>query len=235
LKLRGALRPLGKTLRSQLLSNVSPTLSDEIARDDTTQLEIDPIVAAIRETLPRADADELLESLGFTDTVGEISGQVTAFELWLAFRLLRAFYRDEVFDTSREHGKPYREAAAELVRSGFRTVIFGHTHHAVRETIDVGTHQGIYVNTGTWADLVRVPESIGDVLQDNEARRTALDDTRSELAMFLAAMRGDGLDEYILRKPTFARIQIDPSGQTITDLCEFVPGADPASREPLHD
>lgn len=206
----------------------------EIAKDESEHApRQDPIVAAIRDTLPEDDADELLKIVFDQQGGGEIAGGVTKLELWLAFKLLRWFYRDEVFDVSREHGKPYRKAAARLVQAGFGAVIFGHTHLAVCETIEKDGCRGTYLNTGTWADLVRVPSGIGDVLMDDNARGDALDDARSELAVFLAAMRGPGLEDYIRRRPTFARIRVSDSGPATAELCEFQSGADPATLEPI--
>ena len=46
-------------------------------------------------------------------------------------------------------GEPpeFREAASELLRRGFDTIIFGHTHHPGE--VPIGT-QGMYLNSGSW-------------------------------------------------------------------------------------
>ena len=55
-------------------------------------------------------------------------------------------------------GEPLFEAAKELARiSPFRYIVMGHTHLARNLPLDGG---GRYLNSGTWADLMRVPDEV---------------------------------------------------------------------------
>ena len=51
----------------------------------------------------------------------------------------------------------YLDAAKALRKRGFSIVVFGHTHLAKRVGLGGG---GTYLNTGTWADLMRMPAAM---------------------------------------------------------------------------
>ncbi|WP_437708680.1 hypothetical protein WMF45_30915 [Sorangium sp. So ce448] len=75
-------------------------------------------------------------------------------------RAFRALEGDPTWRTDVESGKRYQDAACELARSsgnrrGYRFVVFGHTHHAKRQ--DLPNEGAVYLNSGTWANLLRFP------------------------------------------------------------------------------
>lgn len=69
--------------------------------------------------------------------------------------------KDKTFDLTVERSD-YLEAARSLVASGrFSTVVFGHTH--LPKQISIPRANGgpaLYLNTGTWADVMRVPPEV---------------------------------------------------------------------------
>jgi hypothetical protein len=111
--------------------------------------------------------------------------------------VLRRWANDQFFDPDGATGA-YGKAAERMIAAGAtELVIMGHTHLA--------RHHGpadnaSYINTGTWADLIAVPQA---ALEDSEA---ALD----ELAGFL---RGPFSDSGVRRfQPAYADVRIAADG-----------------------
>lgn len=77
--------------------------------------------------------------------------------------LLRAALRrgdlQAVWDPAHETGIEYRKAAQALATRGFRYVVFGHTHYARDVALPGGAR---YLNSGTWANLMRFPPGLAD-------------------------------------------------------------------------
>lgn len=97
-------------------------------------------------------------------------------------------------------------AAAERLRrdTGARVVVMGHTHQARR--YPQGTPLAEYINTGTWADLVRVP---------NEALATT-DAGRADLEQWLRDLHADRVRALV---PTWAELRVEADGAlTVADL-----------------
>lgn len=112
------------------------------------------------------------------------------------------------FDTGREK-EEYLGPARNAFRRRFEVVVYGHTHLAKRVR-DAETG-GLYLNTGTWADLMRVPRA---VLGDDEAIAEV------HLRAFLDDLHAGRLDAYRAHVPTFARIDLD--GERVHDADVFV-------------
>jgi hypothetical protein len=76
--------------------------------------------------------------------------------------------------------------------------------------------KGIYLNTGTWADLIQFPYD-----QLNQKRKQALE----WLGGFVSDMEKGDIEQYILKKPTYARIELD-NEETIlhADIHDFMEG-----------
>ena len=129
--------------------------------------------------------------------------------LFKAFRGSAGRHRD-AFDVGKENDTylvPARAAAA----SGFQVVVYGHTHLAKR--IDLGTSGSgfpVYLNTGTWADLMRVPDAIWSASEDQ---------ARKELAAFVADLESNKLEKWRRGVPTYARIEIDGDAVQSADVC----------------
>jgi len=132
------------------------------------------------------------------------------------------------FQVDRESERYLRPARALAARDHRKAIVFGHTHLAKRVPLDskkrapldskerVSLDSGpTYLNTGTWADLIRVPEAI--FASDDRAARGAFGD-------FLTALKTDASD---LRRllPTFARIDFDGADNlTAADVFLFDEG-----------
>lgn len=115
-----------------------------------------------------------------------------------------------------EESPRYLNPAAALAARGFRVVVFGHTHLAKR----VPMHGGgaLYLNTGTWAELMRIP---GEVISDDPAGDSVLAD-------FVEALAGNELGPWRKLVPTFARIDLE--GETLLSADVFLFGEDGSVR-----
>ncbi len=123
-------------------------------------------------------------------------------EFDLLYKAIRAHVEAhrQNFDVNREN-ETYLRAARAAVRRGFRVVVFGHTHAVKRVSLG---GDSIYLNTGTWADLMRFPEA---VLSGKE------EEARAQLRRFCDDLEANRVERYREQVPTFARIEID--GQTV--------------------
>jgi UDP-2,3-diacylglucosamine pyrophosphatase LpxH len=133
-------------------------------------------------------------------------------ELDLLLRACRA--RAELhaftFDTGKED-ETYLAPARAASERGFTVVSYGHTHLAKR--IRLGTAGAtVYVNTGTWADLMRFPDAVFS--PDTAAARSAL-------GPFVDDLRFGRLEAYREHIPTFARIEVSGDRVESADLCVF--------------
>jgi hypothetical protein len=126
------------------------------------------------------------------------------------YKALRAFIDDHylAFDTTREV-QTYLKPARAAARRGFRFVIYGHTHLVKRVVLNEGAH---YLNTGTWIDLMRLPNAVvhGPPPEAKRMLRAFADD--------LAHNRLDAYREHI---PSFAHITDDERGDVRADLFLF--------------
>jgi len=177
----------------------------------------DAVETTLKASLPDDVAQAVLAELR-GGTGQAISGRraLSTLRAGVVARVLKALVgEDRTLDTSAEGGAEYLRAAEELGRAGWKVVVFGHTHKAVHQTLDSGA---LYLNTGTWADLITVPEAI---LSDDP------DEARACCEAFLADLSTGALERWILRRPTYAHIVQDDAGQTLrAELCEYVE-ADP--------
>jgi len=132
---------------------------------------------------------------------------------------VRALRGDQTFDDTVETGKRYHRAAEQLGEGGggvdggaappgFRYVVFGHTHHRKKITLPNGT---TYVNTGTWARLMKFPD---DLISDDDAI------AGKALEAFLASIQSATYKTDFV--PTYARLDLrdDDRVETI-ELLEF--------------
>lgn len=163
-------------------------------KEATTQDQALP--EALRNGLDAADA-AAADALPSGSQVGRakdiaVAGLLKAFRAWrskadLAFNVEHE--DDEYLNPAREHAKR------------FRVVVFGHTHLAKR--IDLG-NGALYLNTGTWADVMRIPPAVyeGDEAAGAEALTCFLDDVeKNNIAGFRRQVA------------TFARIELDANEQ----------------------
>jgi len=97
----------------------------------------------------------------------------------------------------------YLDPARQSARRGFQVVVYGHTHlvrrvHFQGDDVKAGA---LYLNTGTWADLMRVPDAI---LRPD----TPEDQAMEELCAFADDLAQNRLDRWRHHRPTFARIDL---------------------------
>ena len=105
------------------------------------------------------------------------------------------------FDIEHE-AEEYLKAARARLDAGFELVVFGHTHLA--KDIDLKTDlapgaRRQYLNTGTWVDLMRVPDAIFSNTPESSTR----------LREFADALASNEIDAWRMRAPTYADIQLD--------------------------
>lgn len=113
-------------------------------------------------------------------------------------KALRAFCDPSLFAIDKSpKGEPLFEAAKELARiSPFRYIVMGHTHLARNLPLDGG---GRYLNSGTWADLMRVPDEV--FADDPQVSAAALQ-------QLVADMADRRYDRLIVRRPTYVRLEL---------------------------
>ena len=105
--------------------------------------------------------------------------------------------RDKITWDVAAEAEEYIRAATTLAGQGPRVIVFGHTHLAKRVALGDGA---VYLNTGTWADLVRLPAAV--VHDDHELAKQALEQLLEKLkANDLAALRRP--------VPTYAKIRLE--------------------------
>lgn len=136
---------------------------------------------------------------------------------------VRAARGDRSFDRSCETDKAYLEAAETLAASGFRYVVFGHTHLAKqvvlgRPEAPRAAQGALYFNTGTWADIMRFPEGIVD-----PANPHALDDLRA----FVGDLAERRFSRWIQFAPTFVKLEVRGGRVTHGELRDFNAFASP--------
>lgn len=127
---------------------------------------------------------------------------------------LRALHDDTCFKRDKEGEACYFEAARALAAGPYSTIVFGHTHLAKQVTLPGSG--AAYINTGTWADLMRVPESVlsGPTWA-----------AQAHLEAFASAVRERRYDEFLDWCPTFAHIQLDAEGHALAPaLHDYRPG-----------
>lgn len=211
--------PILAVLDPAAMQNV-PRLADLAAKSTNASYDVNGIpldrqnIAA--GSVPLKARDEMLELAmqfaGMGD-VQNISAIGTAMNFWdrlkaavsdkakqvqldMLIAALRAFSNKhrQSFDVCEEDAL-YLTPANAAAANGFRVVIYGHTHLVKR--VNLSTPGALYLNTGTWADLMKVPEAILGHDQ-TEARR--------QLSVFLDDIGNGRLDVWRHQVPTYARI-----------------------------
>jgi len=119
---------------------------------------------------------------------------------------LKSLQSPKTFDLDTETFPEYLQAATQLSENGFKYIIFGHTHLARRINLPNG---GVYINSGTWADLMKFPTNI----LDHPDKHYALE----QLERFIEEITGKDLIKHIIFKPTCVYIALDEH-EHVTDI-----------------
>ena len=117
---------------------------------------------------------------------------------------LRALQPDRSFDEDYETGAEYTDAANALFDGGFRFVLFGHTHMAKKIELRPGCW---YLNSGTWADLIRLPREI---------ITAAPHEASEKLEAFVQHMSMGLLPPWIVFRPTYLQLDLDAGDHVIS-------------------
>lgn len=193
----GSATPSGATAEERRLAE---TLA-QVLGPDTAEF-----VAALEAEAPRdqvggdisSGLDALTTAVGFAGLllgVGSLERRLPAL-----LRAVRALQNDRTFDRDFEPPSVYTAAAERLAADGgFRYVVFGHTHLPRDLKLAGGAR---YLNSGTWADLVRFPQ---DILSGDEAV------VRAKLREFCDDMARSRVGPYIAFQPTYVRLDVDES------------------------
>ena len=204
-----------------------PDPDDDLLREllgDTLGADIDGFLDELKSTSGESSG-------GGFDTSGDISagfGEVVAKARLLLspntgplhrrMKMLRAamegIRRDRSYDRSVETATEYQKAAEHLADRGFRWVVFGHTHLAKQVALEGGS---TYLNSGTWADLMRFPTHILDLPREQSL---------AELTAFCEALDENRIAQWLAFMPTFARLEVGADGSVTRGEVRDYRGAD---------
>jgi len=133
---------------------------------------------------------------GALKAIDEKKRQLRRAGLLDAFIRTRDIHRS-AFDVSKED-LTYLRPAERSAAAGFKVVVYGHTHLAKRIAIG-NDRQSVYLNSGTWADLMRVPDAVWAA--DAASARQAVAD-------FVEDLEKSRLDRWRRSCGTYARIEL---------------------------
>lgn len=134
----------------------------------------DDLEAFLARTFPGGESptSSQMETFLSTQTIpgGEaatLGPRLRKVRLWLvswALQVLARFQAVELGEAFYDADHPHNAAAAgarkRLAGSAVKLVVFGHTHEALKTEFD----EGLYVNSGTWADLITLPRGGRDAM-----------------------------------------------------------------------
>lgn len=166
-----------------------------------------------------------------TNVIDVAQSKLNSLEFSLLCKVLEPLEHDKSFDISFETDRTYKKKAQELASLGkFKYVIFGHTHLAKREKLcDKNNHLDscackdqnhsdnctcpIYFNTGTWADLIKLPKEVFD------KNKKIKEDT---LRTFIKNLEQGNLDGWITCEPHYVKLELDNDNKVVNaSLCQY--------------
>ena len=100
----------------------------------------------------------------------------------------------------------YLTAAKAAKNRGFRVVVFGHTHLVKR--VPLGDN-AVYLNTGTWADLIQAPKAVWG--EDKALGEQILD-------RFVNDLEKDDVAQWRRSLPTYAKIEVEGNAGEHADV-----------------
>jgi UDP-2,3-diacylglucosamine pyrophosphatase LpxH len=158
--------------------------------------------------------------------VGKLATAYRQQQLDLLLKVLRALHQTEerAFDVETEN-ETYLRPATEMARRGYEVIVYGHTHLAKRvrlagrTTSDGSEIRGtaVYLNSGTWADLMALPSGISAP----EGSPGALN-ARARLVTFADDLAANRVDAWRRQLPTFVRVELDDTGRVTEAVLEML-------------
>jgi len=178
-------------------------------RDDDIVAFSEKLAYGGRDAADIGSATDALKS--FIERVREAISQTARKQqlelLYRAFHRFAAEHR-QAFNVNDEDSVYLTPATASASR-GFKVVVYGHTHLVKR--VPIGS-DAIYLNTGTWADLIKLPEAI--LTADPTEAIERLDE-------FVTALLNNDVDKWRRQVPTFAQIELSDESLTSADVFFF--------------
>lgn len=156
-------------------------------------------------------AEDFLSRLG--EAVTKTKRKVQINLLYRAFKAYAKTHR-QAFKINHEENE-YLKPAKSAVKRGFRVVVFGHTHLVKRMFLNPKDKGIVYLNTGTWADIIKVP---GAILNGNKAV------AMQELDKFATDMEAGKLEGWRTQIPTFAKIEFEEGEPPNADVFVYKGG-----------
>jgi UDP-2,3-diacylglucosamine pyrophosphatase LpxH len=176
--------------------------------EDREPLNEELIAGSVGEDQKLFDLAEDIAHSGSATEVSAVGKLIVGEALFRALRSAIETHR-KAFDVLWEK-ESYLVPARRAARAGFQVIIYGHTHLAKR--IPLGKKEQafpVYLNTGTWADLMCMPETVwGD---DQNA-------SRSDLQSFVADLERNELGRWRRSLPTFAKVELEDEAVMSADL-----------------
>lgn len=211
----GKLSRGGKGAAFDLAHSLQLALGEEAGALAALQLEANPSASA----LGAADAFALIKKLSgnINKWLGDAGNLFDAAAPKARQRLLLAGlrqWRGAMRIRTDVEAPEYTAAISELAQGGFRTIVFGHTHLPKYMRFDPDS---TYINTGTWADIMRLPLAVlTEQAQEN-----------GQFQAFLQDLEHNRIAPYIARQLSYAQIELasGPQGEYVqtSQLCEFLP------------
>jgi UDP-2,3-diacylglucosamine pyrophosphatase LpxH len=125
-------------------------------------------------------------------------------QLHAALRVLEG--RDRSFDEGHEAACYLDAARKTALGGGFEAVVYGHTHlpkrihlHASGGPSGAERPAAVYLNTGTWCDVIRLPKGIAADFEQAE----------EELLRFFDAVDRNDFSRYVKRYLSYAELAVD--------------------------
>lgn len=143
--------------------------------------------------------------------------------LYKALRMYIDIQRNAYNPTYEEEN--YLAPAKAMARRGFEAIVFGHTHLVKRVNLADVNPKSTYLNSGTWADIIFLPDSVikGDEVQAKlDLQKLADDLTTNEL------------DDWRKLVPSFVQIDLDNEKVVSSDAFIFNSPDDIKSILPLY-
>lgn len=183
-----------------------PVSEEFIAAPESTDQNLFDLAEDIASGGDAAQVGAVADFLG--QVANAVSDKVRAARRSALFKAIRGTMgkHREAFAVDQE-SETYLVPARTAAASGFQVIVYGHTHLAKRVSLGTsGGTQPVYLNTGTWADLMRMPDALW---QTDEAQ------ARDALTAFVADLEGNALDKWRRSAPTYAKIEVE--GNTVRE------------------